>query len=130
MDDCVERGLKRNISSSESEQDLFLSDESACGESSCSSRRLPACKYGADCYRRNPEHFESYSHPSDVGNVSNNNRSSRSPKRQKSLKGEAGEMAVLQHTIDPFRFCLLKVSSINHAHNSMFACGIKGIYLT
>lgn len=24
---------------------------------------LPLCRYGIDCYRRNPEHFERYSHP-------------------------------------------------------------------
>ena len=23
----------------------------------------PPCKYGSDCYRKNPEHFEKFSHP-------------------------------------------------------------------
>ena len=23
----------------------------------------PPCKYGSECYRKNPEHFEKFSHP-------------------------------------------------------------------
>ena len=32
----------------------------------CTSSVLPACPYGGDCYRRNPAHLKSYSHPPKV----------------------------------------------------------------
>ena len=26
----------------------------------------PLCKYGSECYRKNPEHFEKFSHPGNL----------------------------------------------------------------
>ena len=26
----------------------------------------PPCKYGSECYRKNPEHFEKFSHPGNI----------------------------------------------------------------
>ena len=128
------QGKKRNISSSdESGKDFFASDEESeksKSEHNSASKLLP-CKYGSDCYRKNPEHFKSFSHPSDSGNHSNNNRSTscKSPKRQKSARQSQDDDLETLHNAEPFRFFLLKVSSINHAHNSMLAVGIKGIFL-
>lgn len=28
--------------------------------------KLPPCAYGANCYRRNPDHFQQFSHPASV----------------------------------------------------------------
>ena len=32
----------------------------------------PMCKYGTDCYRKNPAHFEEYRHPGKVLSLSYN----------------------------------------------------------
>ena len=36
----------------------------------------PMCKYGAECYRKNPAHFEEYRHPG-ISLRLNSNRSSK-----------------------------------------------------
>ena len=41
----------------------------------------PPCKYGASCYRKNPEHFEQYSHPPVLFHQSHKQRR-HSPQRQ------------------------------------------------
>ena len=33
----------------------------------------PMCKYGTDCYRKNPAHFEEYRHPGKVLSLSYKN---------------------------------------------------------
>jgi len=40
----------------------LMADDIA-GSSASTSSSLPPCKYGSECYRKNPDHFANFSHP-------------------------------------------------------------------
>ncbi|KAF9329151.1 hypothetical protein BG006_007774 [Podila minutissima] len=42
---------------------VVMSDSDDDDDSSATKSRQPACKYGASCYRRNPDHLKQFSHP-------------------------------------------------------------------
>jgi hypothetical protein len=44
----------------------------------------PVCKYGASCYRKNPDHFKQYSHP---GRSEREEKSTDEPERRRGRGG-------------------------------------------
>ncbi|XP_002736713.2 tyrosyl-DNA phosphodiesterase 1-like [Saccoglossus kowalevskii] len=119
-----------------------------------SSVTKPMCKYGMKCYRRNPSHFEEYSHPDDFekagssSNQSNKRRRSdeqpsshlsckksrtedESPqsKKSKTQSSTSEKMSPYENYIEaaPLNFFLTKVFGIPNHYNSSLAVGIKDI---
>ena len=131
------------MDSSLSRKRSLLEDDIASSSASTSSS-LPPCKYGSECYRKNPEHFANFSHP---GNLILNQRRKSSqfililiddekfgvdvpPK--KLFKKEDDDLTSyvdsIDHATSPcLPFYLTKVTGIEDTYNRPdFAIGIKG----
>ena len=106
-------------SSDESSKDLFEADEKTYIISG-KKEQPPPCKYGRNCYRKNPDHLKSYMHPAD-------NIDEPPTKRRKTDEHKmTADHAVGSNDCEPFNFFLLKVNSIEPLHNSLGTVGITG----
>lgn len=85
------------------------------------------CKYGSECYRKNPEHFEKFSHPGDSKNTLDSSQGDIPPK--KLLKTEVSYAESIDCAKSPCPpFYLTKVAGIADMHNTPdVAIGIKDI---
>ncbi|XP_061174599.1 tyrosyl-DNA phosphodiesterase 1-like isoform X1 [Saccostrea echinata] len=100
------------------------------------SKSLPPCKFGSKCYRKNPDHFKEFSHPSDGGSSeaasgSKTRQRSQSPPIKKH-KAEAmaltlkEPLAVFSHA-QPISFFLTKVHGISSECNGANTMSLKDI---
>ena len=94
--------------------------------------KRPLCKYGRDCYRKNPSHFKEYSHPDVPQDQSSDDViiiSDDSPPASK--KHKQNEPPLIDLSIDSVRcpplFYLTKVRGIPDIYNTHnTAIGIRG----
>ena len=95
--------------------------------------KRPLCKYGRDCYRKNPSHFKEYSHPDVPQDQSSDDViiiSDESPPAKK----HKNEPPLIDLSIDIVRypplFYLTKVRGIPDIHNTHnTAIGIRGTHI-
>ncbi|XP_065882346.1 tyrosyl-DNA phosphodiesterase 1-like [Dysidea avara] len=113
------------MDSSLSRKRSLLEDDIASSSASTSSS-LPPCKYGSECYRKNPEHFANFSHPDDE-------KFGVDVPPKKLFKKEDDDLTSyvdsIDHATSPcLPFYLTKVTGIEDTYNRPdFAIGIKDI---
>jgi len=121
-----------------------LQEDDIASSSASISNSLPPCKYGSECYRKNPEHFEKFSHPGLkfmrcrhryplVMLVGDKESDGVDEPPKKLFKKEDGDLSTsyvdsIDHASSPcLPFYLTKVTGIEDTYNKPnFAIGIKG----
>ncbi|KAJ8309162.1 hypothetical protein KUTeg_014036 [Tegillarca granosa] len=101
-------------------------------------RKLQPCKFGSKCYRKNPSHFEEFSHPDDESRPSTSKGSSDvTPPPKKKMRTDPGSSrsprlkykspADVYKEAQPLSFFLTKVSGIPDEFNTSYAMDLKDI---
>ncbi|KAL5008312.1 hypothetical protein ScPMuIL_013893 [Solemya velum] len=93
-------------------------------------RKMPLCKYGSKCYRKNPSHLKDFSHSGDEPSTSD--QSSQSPPRKRTRMdvpstGSPSPGIETFTEAQPFSFFLTKVAGIDDKYNSSYTMNLKDI---